>query len=325
MKKLTIIIPTYNSQQYIEKCIVSIINQTYTNLEIIIIDDNSKDRTYDICKKIQKKDTRIKLMKNSENKGVSTTRNKGISISTGEYITFVDADDYIEKNMYEKLINKLEEEDVDIAMCNFFSEEKNRDIRDNIKNKDMIFSDNEMLKYIFLSDYFCGFAWNKIYKSDIIKNNKLNFNDNIFICEDLLFNCQYISKIKRGFYTTNKMYHYVQRNNSSYNNTYSERWETVIQAYEKMKLYIKEEGLKNFQYSYLYSLLNLKEKLYIEKHKKKEMLYDINRKIKVNIVGIKKNKDLSLKLKIKIYIKLYMMKFFVILKKIKFIIIKSDK
>ena len=97
MKKLTIIIPTYNSQQYIEKCIVSIINQTYTNLEIIIIDDNSKDRTYDICKKIQKKDTRIKLMKNSENKGVSTTRNKGISISTGEYITFVDADDYIEK------------------------------------------------------------------------------------------------------------------------------------------------------------------------------------------------------------------------------------
>ncbi len=317
MKKLTIIIPTYNSEKYIEKCIFSILKQTYTNLEIIIIDDNSSDNTYNICKKIQKKDSRIKLMKNIKNEGVSTTRNLGINVSTGEYITFVDADDYIEDNLYEKLIDRLEKENISIAMCNFYTEVKGKDTRNKIKNKEIIIDSNKILKYIFLSDYFCGFVWNKIYKANIIKNNNLKFNNDIYICEDLLFNCQYISKIEKGFYTTDKMYHYVQRNNSSYNKQYSERWETVIQAYEQMKLYINEQNVKNFQYSYLYSLLNLKEKVYMEKYRKKELLFDINKRIKANTIGLQRNRDLSIKLKVKVYLKMYMMRCFIQLKKIK--------
>lgn len=323
MKKLTIIIPTYNSEKYIEKCIISILKQTYTNLEIIIIDDNSSDNTYEICQKIQKNDLRIKLLRNSKNVGVSITRNLGIDIATGEYITFVDSDDYIEENLYEKLIEKIENENIDIAMCNFYMELNSKDTRINGENKEMVLDKGKILDYMFLPDYYCGFVWNKIYKTDIIKSNNLRFDNNIFICEDMLFNCQYIGKIEKGFYTTAKLYHYIQRTNSSYNRKYNERWKTVIQAYEKMKQYISEQNMKNFQYSYLYALLNLKEKIYMEEFKEKELLQDINNRIKDNRSGIQSNKNLSLKLKIKIYIKLYMLRLFLQLKKIKKFIVRT--
>ena len=323
MKKLTIIIPTYNSEKYIEKCIISILKQTYTNLEIIIIDDNSSDNTYEICQKIQKNDLRIKLLRNSKNVGVSITRNLGIDIATGEYITFVDSDDYIEENLYEKLIEKIENENIDIAMCNFYMELNSKDTRINGENKKMVLDKGKILDYMFLPDYYCGFVWNKIYKTDIIKSNNLRFDNNIFICEDMLFNCQYIGKIEKGFYTTAKLYHYIQRTNSSYNRKYNERWKTVTQAYEKMKQYISEQNMKNFQYSYLYALLNLKEKIYMEEFKEKELLQDINNRIKDNRSGIQSNKNLSLKLKIKIYIKLYMLRLFLQLKKIKKFIVRT--
>lgn len=323
MKKLTIIIPTYNSEKYIEKCIISILKQTYTNLEIIIIDDNSSDNTYEICQKIQKDDLRIKPIRNSKNEGVSITRNLGIDIATGEYITFVDSDDYIEENLYEKLIEKIENENIDIAMCNFYMELNSIDTRNNSENKEMVLDRGKILDYMFLPDYYCGFVWNKIYKTDIIKSNNLRFDNNIFICEDMLFNCQYISKIEKGSYTTAKLYHYIQRTNSSYNTKYNERWKTVIQAYEKMRQYISEQNIKNFQYSYLYALLNLKEKIYMEKFKEKELLQDINNRIKDNRSGIQRNKNLSLKLKIKIYIKLYMLRLFLQLKKVKKFIVRT--
>lgn len=322
MKKLTIIIPAYNSERYIEKCIFSILKQTYTNLEIIIIDDNSMDNTYDICKKIEKNDARVKIIRNIENKGVSISRNIGINVATGEYMTFVDADDYIEEDMYEILINRLENEKVDIAMCNFFTELNGKDTRAKKEDKEIMVDNIKMLNDIFLSDYFCGFVWNKIYKADIIKKNNLRFDNNIFICEDLLFNCQYISKIKKGYYTTRKMYYYVQRINSSYNTKYNDRWKTVIQAYEKIALYVNKDSVKNFQYSYLYSLLNLKEKIYMSQNKDKELLKEINQKINKNKIGINKNKDLSKKTKMKTYIKIHTIRCFILLKKIKYFIIK---
>lgn len=321
MKKLSIVIPAFNSAKYIEKCINSILIQKYVNLEIIIIDDNSDDNTYEICKNIEKKDKRVKIYKNEKNRGVSFSRNLGIDYATGEYITFVDADDYIQEDMYSTMIEKLENYNFSLIMCNFYKEVHGKDLRKNDKEKDMVFSKKDLMNNIFLSDYYCGFVWNKIYITNIIKNNNMRFNEEVYICEDLLFNCEYISKIEKGCYITNKLYCYVQRNDSSYNNSYNQKWKTVIIAYQKMKSLIYEENIDNFQYSYLYSLLNLKEKLYMAKIKDENLKKEVNKNILENKKGIY-NKNISKTLQLKLWIKTYMMKFFIV---IKVIIKNKDK
>ena len=108
-KLLSIIVPAYNGEKYLEKCITSIIDQSYKNLEIILIDDKSPDLSGEICEKFAMKDDRIKVFHNKENMGIYGTRNKGISIASGDYVTFVDDDDYIEKTMYQKMMQKFEE------------------------------------------------------------------------------------------------------------------------------------------------------------------------------------------------------------------------
>ena len=117
-KLLTVIVPVYNVEKYLDTCIKSIINQTYSNLEIILVDDGSKDDSGRICDKYAEKDKRIKVI-HKENEGLSEARNLGIKLSKGDYITFVDSDDYIDERMYEILIHDLEYYDVDIATCDY--------------------------------------------------------------------------------------------------------------------------------------------------------------------------------------------------------------
>ena len=204
---ISVIIPIYNVERFLEKCIESIIKQTYKKIEIFLIDDGSTDQSGIICDKYKKKDKRISVI-HKKNEGVSIARNVGIENANGKYITFVDADDYLEKDMYKKLIEVFENPTIDISMCNFFMEYLEKDIRAN-KNSNYIYNKKELMNKIFLTDYFCGFVWNKIYKTSIIKKNKIFFKNNIHICEDLLFNCQYFSFIKKGFYTEDKLYHYI--------------------------------------------------------------------------------------------------------------------
>ena len=315
MKKLSIIIPAFNSERYIKKCIYSILNQKYTNVEIIILDDNSNDNTYQICENIKEIDNRVKIYRNDKNKGVSYSRNLGINYATGEYITFVDADDYIKEDMYYTMIKKLEKDNLSLIMCNFHKETQDKDLRKNEKEQEIVFLKKDLINNIFLSDYYCGFVWNKIYIASIIKNNNIKFDERIYICEDLLFNCEYISNIEKGCYLTNKLYYYIQRSDSSYNNRYNDKWKTVILAYEKIKTLIGEENIDNFEYSYLYSLLNLKEKLIIEKVKDKKFKKEINSKISNYRKGIK-NKNIPKSLQIKLWIKTYMINVFIIIKRI---------
>ena len=118
---ISIIVPVYNSSATLDKCINSLINQTYKNIEIIIVDDGSIDNSYDICLRYSLNDSRVKLIKQN-NFGVSFARNKGLEICNGKYIGFVDADDYIEKNMYSKLYENLKKTDSKLAICNYYFE-----------------------------------------------------------------------------------------------------------------------------------------------------------------------------------------------------------
>lgn len=119
MKLLSIIVPVYNVKSYLKKCVESIINQTYTNLQIILVDDGSTDGSQDICDEFAQRDSRIVVI-HKENGGQSTARNVGMDRAKGVYIAFVDSDDWLEPNMYEALISQLEKHEADIVACSFY-------------------------------------------------------------------------------------------------------------------------------------------------------------------------------------------------------------
>ena len=119
VKKLSIIVPVYKVEQYLNRCVDSILNQTYRNIEIVLVDDGSPDRSGEICDRYAKSDERVKVV-HKKNGGVSSARNIGFSSSTGEYIGYVDSDDYIAPTMYEDMIDVLEKNDLDIVCCDAF-------------------------------------------------------------------------------------------------------------------------------------------------------------------------------------------------------------
>lgn len=211
-KKVSIIIPTYNCENYIERCLDSVCNQTYKNLEIIIIDDGSTDNTHNIIKIREKKDSRIKVILKG-NEGVSKTRNLGVKISKGELITFIDSDDYYELNAIEILVENMEKFNADISICTFNVIEDNIiSYTNNIKNNPKIFNSDQVIKKIFLDDDIKGFLWNKMFKSEIFKT--LNIPEHLDVCEDLYCICEILREERKIVYTPTALYNYYMNVNS---------------------------------------------------------------------------------------------------------------
>lgn len=316
---ISVIVPIYNVEKYLNKCIKSIMNQTYKDIEIILINDNSEDKSYELCVELQNVDKRIKVINLNKNHGVSYTRNVGIDNSNGEYLIFIDADDFIDKRMLEELLKNIRENDADISICNFLKSNENSTERvkkcsKNIKNLNR----NELLQEITGKKSFQGFVWNKLYKKEIIDKYGIKFDERITICEDLLFNCEYISKIRKGTYNENKMYHYIQRKNSAYNGNFNCKWFTVLEAYNRIFQIYKNNDLKNYiglKYNFLIANLDLKEK--ITKAKMIGLDMDkINYNINLYFLDVLKSKYISNKEKVKLIFKAKFIRIFIIIKKI---------
>lgn len=195
MEKVSVIIPVYNASKVIERCLYSIINQTYSNLEIICINDGSTDNSYEKLKQFANKDKRVKII-NKKNTGVSSARNSGLDISTGEYILFVDSDDYLETNTIEKLIHIITYEKSDLVIFNYKIKYNNKIIKNKFKLKNISVNKNEFLKNLnkYCKKAFINQPWNKLYiKSKISKR----FNENLDLGEDLEFNIKYFSEVKK--------------------------------------------------------------------------------------------------------------------------------
>lgn len=259
MKKLvSVIIPMYNVEKFIDRMMKCINNQIYTNLEIIIINDGSTDKSLEIIKQYATKDNRIKII-STENKGVSNARNLGIENSNGDYITFLDMDDYIEYDMYEKIINKIEETNAEVLRCNYVKEDEfgNVLLEGNLMelsntvlyNKEI---ENKMLPNIFL-DKLPTYMPLLTIKKDIIKD-KLKFDTNIFMMEDLLFCLNLYRKINNIYLFDYKCYHYVVNKNSimkSRKNIMKNYYGTlkIIHILEK---FFSENKFDNMMYSNMY-------------------------------------------------------------------------
>lgn len=258
---ISIIIPIYNGQKYISKCLESIQKQTYSDLEIILINDGSLDNSGKICDEYATKDSRIKVI-HKKNEGASIARNKGIEEAKGEYIGFVDCDDYIENTMYENLLDSIIKNKADMSICNY-----NNNDKFNLEKE--VLTRQELLDFILDKNMFRGYVWNKLYKAEILKEFK--FNKSISLCEDLLFNCEYAIKCDKISIVNKKLYNYIKRQESAVN-TFLERHFSVIEAYQQMESIYKkysEINLVKLQSAYLKQCTFLKYYNFIGKYDKK--------------------------------------------------------
>lgn len=257
---ISIVVPVYNTSNYLSNCLDSLINQTYENLEIICVNDGSTDNSLDILKQYSNKDSRIKII-NQSNQGVSQSRNNALKNIKGEYVLFVDSDDFIDINTCEFAINKIKEKNVDVVLWTYVREYKEKSLIKNVFEKDSIYF-NEIDVYEKLYRRIFGLykeelmrpdhgdsivpVWGKLYKSDIINDNDIRFIDYKKVAaEDAIFNMRYFYYVKSAYYEKKYYYHYRKNDNSltrSYNPRLIEQWNNLINY---MNNEIKEKKLND--------------------------------------------------------------------------------
>ncbi len=209
-KLISVIVPIYKVEQYLDKCIQSIINQTYQNLQIILVDDGSPDNCGKIADQYAKMDQRIEVI-HQTNKGLSEARNNGIKKAKGEYIGFVDSDDYIDENMYENMLKLIEKKTADVCICNFY-EVSNGNIK--IKNKDngiVEYDKIQILKEVLLDKNIQSYAWNKLYKRKLFDGIQYPAGKKY---EDIGTTFYVLEKCDKIIVTGEPEYYYVTRKDS---------------------------------------------------------------------------------------------------------------
>ena len=210
---ISIIVPVYNTEKYLPACLDSIVNQSFNDFELILVNDGSTDNSKKICDEYAKTDRRIKVV-NTENQGVSAARNTGIICSSGEYICFVDSDDTLDKDYLSILLGHIIQS-YDLVLCGYYVE------KDSIVENKIIFSSNkydvvDRNQIFFIVEKFLFSApWCKIFKSSIIKGNNIKFNEDMSLGEDLVFNFDYLNHVKHIFIINKCLYHYSTDNASS--------------------------------------------------------------------------------------------------------------
>lgn len=212
-KLISIIVPVYCTASYLERCIYSIQSQTYTTWEIILIDDGSKDSSSQKCDEIAKKDSRIKVI-HQNNRGVSAARNTGLSLTAGEYITFIDSDDYVESNFLEYLLLWLNNSNADIAACGYYLHRGNKVKALAKESKLNVLYDDSALITMMQRNYYQGFLCNKLFKASLFYKKENSFCEEISICEDLLFLTECFLEGASIVYHALPLYHYCIREES---------------------------------------------------------------------------------------------------------------
>ena len=232
---VTIVVPIYNMEAFLHRCISGILNQTYQNIEIVLVDDGSIDGSLSLCKKYaQEYPNKISVI-HKENGGLSSARNAGIAVAKGEYIIFPDPDDWVEKDYIEKLIEIQRKYQADLVCAGHYIDYDTHSIPVNENSVFMEMTGEEAQRALLLPPSMNGFAWNKLYHMDIIKKNGLRFLDDVGITEDLDFACRYLNYCKKVcFDPTVRVYHYYQRAGAATHSGFSRKKLESVHTYEKI-------------------------------------------------------------------------------------------
>ncbi len=235
---ISIIVPIYNVEKYLNRCIESIVNQTYKNLEIILVDDGSPDNCPQICDEWKKKNNRIKVI-HKKNGGLSDARNAGLDIAQGEYIAFVDSDDWILPNMYQKLMKVMKDTNSDIVQCNYerVLDDDCREIMNNNNPKVISFDAHDALKNLIEENNLNQMVWNKLFKKELFENLLFEVG---MLNEDDFITYQLFSKANKISYVDSKEYCYLIRNTSIMGESYSiKRLDGLEARYRQYNFYKK--------------------------------------------------------------------------------------
>lgn len=256
--KISIIVPIYNTEQYLERCLQSLINQNYKNIEIILVNDGSTDNSLAICNKYKNNDNRI-IVINKKHTGVSDTRNIGIKRATGDYIGFVDSDDYIDKDMFKNLINGAEKYKCEISMCDLVETYNINDEIEEYKLKYMQLDKKQALEQLLYDKNIGNYVMVKLFKRELFDNIQFPVGR---LYEDIATTYKLFSRANHILYIPIPMYHYYQRSDSIVNNISKESIQHYIRA-----VFERYYDLKN-NYKYLdlynvYSIVNVVIKMSI--------------------------------------------------------------
>ena len=304
MKKISVIVPIFKVEQYLENCINSIINQTYENLEIILVDDGSPDNCGAICDELAIKDNRIKVI-HKENGGLSSARNAGLDIATGDLIAFIDSDDWIEPEMLTVLERILSENNADFSVCGMIADFGDAVIKNKSSVSNVVkVNKPEIFNLILNAPTFYGYAWNKLYRREIIGD--LRFDESLMSCEDLDFCVRLAAKSNSAVFTNEKFYHYMQHSASMTGETgYSTRKLSVLKAYENILPYYEKynsENLSIIRKNYLKIAINVKGRMLLNKIDDIRVLEMLESIIHSNYKLVIKDNNIKLTTKFNIFI-----------------------
>lgn len=326
MVSVSIIIPVYNAELYLPRCIESILKQTFNDFEVILINDGSTDNSYFICKEYMNKDKRIKLI-NQENRGVSYARNQGIAGALGDYIMFVDSDDTIEEDMVDYLYSLIRRSDYEVAVCDYTLYKNGYCNKKKVNKVVLEYSgnDNIMDEYV-LSNKFRYSPVNKLYKKSLLIKNDIRFLTEIKYSEDAIFNYEVFSMVNKLIYSNEPKYNYYLNENSTVAKVTGKRLdvlEGIVKIYDLVKKKYPRH-ISKISNNYVESSVAIIIDIINEKKvfEKKYIIKEVSNRFKKNQYIYHEKKALTTKNRLCVVLFLISPWIIVILYKIRFLILK---
>ena len=303
--KISIVVPIYKVEKFLKRCIESIVNQTYKNLEIILVDDGSPDLCGKICDEYKKTDDRI-IVIHQQNMGLSDARNSGITFAKGEYIAFVDSDDYIKPQMIETLYKNLCQYDAQISCCGHIDIYEDQNTVEPIFNKRLIVMNSEEALSKFLFTHIVDVvAWNKLYDIKLFENVRYESRK---LFEDHFTTYKLLDKAKTIVHTTEPFYYYCKRHDSIGGVSFSEKNFQLKDALDIECSYIKIKYpriSKTIDIGYIIWLIVIYDKMILSNVENKEFLLNIRKLILKSFFQIIISRDITASKKMQIMLLIF--------------------
>lgn len=285
---ISIIVPIFNCEKYIPQCVTSLITQTYHNTEILLINDGSTDSSGLLCDNYKEDDNRITVI-HQNNSGVSSARNQGLARVNGDYIAFVDADDYLSPDYIQSLYSNIN--DADISICGYYRFSDSVPPRESLLSISPELSHDELYHYVLCNNHIGGYLWNKLFHSKIVIENNIRFNTTLRIGEDMLWITEYLKHTNTGIYIPTPLYYY--RNNSAstlqssfHSKTFNSRTITNLDAADLIATHLQKESssvLASMSYRHVRTCMWLFFNMIACSHYDKELLKRIHLTTRKNL------------------------------------------